>query len=596
MVTDVAHAKGGCIILLDVPPSSTITLDGVTRVTPSLSASATAAVSTQQQSSPFHRGLWIINNISSDNDFHLLVVRSGNRKEDTANSTNSGDCRTLPVGFVISNDNTQTQPTTTTIANELGYQWILARKYDSYTEEISNTALDEITLRNITLAMEEGKELHQFVISYDQFMAAPSNSNNNSISGTNSNLPSWDKRTSMINSTFLQQYHQLSTGDKIVPSSEGQDNITTTIKNEDEMEDGKSISYPSIPCIDTTINARQLAQHSGTRFYLSKLSPHERTWLLFGANNNDTNSNKKSPGEFILNDVLCRYYGRDKDGDNNRNAKKSEHNFLADFELSFIIFLFLECQASLEHWRDAVSMCSLLTISPTSDKAAAASSNIMIIQHPHFFQKLLSILYNQLSCIETEFFQDVEYSSGEDNFMIGALRRLCKACEFDMGKRKRDGDAGIESLKSTSQKLRLMVRERFGLDLLLSENDNNDDDEMETDALWSATGEDYEDENNLERTSDQHEMDEEEEDDDGPVIVDYQQIEASWARTTQTPKRQAVDQMHCKEYPLLYAAMSPQEDEVMACARILDEAKDVSLVREAAAYLEEVEAYRCKTY
>ena len=590
MVTDVVHAKGGCIILLDVPPSSTITLDGVTRVTPSLSAS-TAAVSTQQQSSPFHRGLWIINNIPAvDNDFHLLVVRSGNRKEDTTNNTNTGDCRTLPVGFVISNDNTQTHQTT--IANELGYQWILARKYDLYTEEISNNALDEITMKNIILAMEEGKELHQFVISYDQFMSTSSNSNN---SIGNNNLPSWDKRTSMINSTFLQQYHQLSTGNKIVPSSESQDD--TTKKNE-EVEDGKSLSYPSIPCIDTTINARQLAQHSGTRLYLSKLSPETRTWILFGANSDTDDSKKKSPGEFILNDVLCRYYVRNNiDGDNNRNAKKSEENFLADVELSFIVFLFLECHASLEHWRDSISMCSLLTTTPNDD-TPAVSSNIMVIQHPHFFQKLLSILYNQLSCIETEFFQDVEYSSGEDNFMIGALRRLCKACECDMGKRKRDGDAGIESLKTTSQKLRLMVRERFGLDLLLSENDNNDDVEMETDALWSATGEDYGGEgNNPERTSGQYEMDEvEEDDDDGPVIVDYDQVEASLARTSQTPKRQVVNQMHCEEYPLLYAAMSPQEDEVMACARILDEAKDVSLVREAAAYLEEVEAHRCKTY
>ena len=221
MVSDVVHAKGGCIILLDVPPSSTITLDGVTRVTPSLSASSTAAISTQQQSSPFHRGLWIINNLPSDNDFHLLVVRSGNIKEDTINS---GDCRTLPVGFIISNDNTETHQTT--IANELGYQWILARKYDPYTEEISNTALDEITLMNVVLAMEEGKELHQFVISYDQFMAASPTNSNNSI--CNNNLPSWDKRTSMISSTFIQQYHQLSTGNKIVPSSEGQDDSTSS--------------------------------------------------------------------------------------------------------------------------------------------------------------------------------------------------------------------------------------------------------------------------------------------------------------------------------------------------------------------------------
>ena len=42
----------------------------------------------------------------------------------------------------------------------------------------------------------------------------------------------------------------------------------------------------------------------------------------------------------------------------------------------------------------------------------------------------------------------------------------------------------------------------------------------------------------------------------------------------------------------MYAAMTPGEDEVMACARILDEAKDVSLDREAAEYLEEVEAKR----
>jgi hypothetical protein len=38
--------------------------------------------------------------------------------------------------------------------------------------------------------------------------------------------------------------------------------------------------------------------------------------------------------------------------------------------------------------------------------------------------------------------------------------------------------------------------------------------------------------------------------------------------------------------------MSQQEDVVMCAARILDEKKDVSLVREAAAYLEEVEAHR----
>jgi len=45
-------------------------------------------------------------------------------------------------------------------------------------------------------------------------------------------------------------------------------------------------------------------------------------------------------------------------------------------------------------------------------------------------------------------------------------------------------------------------------------------------------------------------------------------------------------------YPLLYAARAPQEDLVMCCARILDDRNDVSLVREAASYLENFEAHR----
>jgi A1 cistron-splicing factor AAR2 len=44
------------------------------------------------------------------------------------------------------------------------------------------------------------------------------------------------------------------------------------------------------------------------------------------------------------------------------------------------------------------------------------------------------------------------------------------------------------------------------------------------------------------------------------------------------------------QYPFLFAAISNDEDIVMACARILDEQRDVTLVREAAAYLEDVEA------
>ena len=625
----IVNAKGGCIILLDVPPGSTITLDGTSRVTPS-----SAAVSLTQHpssigassSSPFHRGLWIINDIpcspsTLNDDFHLLVVRSGNIKEGNDGehtSNNGGDCRTsLPVGFIIT-------PSEVDPASDLGYQWILARRYDQRTEEISNEEVDELTMRNIITAMEEGGELHKFVISYDQFMGGSgSSSPSASLNSDINTLPSWDARTSLISSNFLQHCHGITNGNKIVPSLDSgdssQDTKDHTVDNKNE-EDGKSISYPPIPCIDTTINARQLVQHAGTRTYLSTLSPEKRTWLLFGANSSDvteSSSMKKNPGEFIWNDVLSRYYGRANNNAVDINVSSMGIDFLADIQLSFILFLFLECHASLVHWRDAISMCSLcIKTTTTSDTTTSSSSsssgtknNNMVIQHSQFFHKLLVILYHQLSCIETEFFQDVEYSSGDDNFMIGALRRLCNACECDVGKRKRDGDVEAESLKSASQKLRQLVRDRFGLNLALQENGNDGDDEdddMETDALWSAMGEDYSNpEEQTDTYASRQEMvddddDENDDEEDGPVMIPYDQIEASLARSSSDATKRlevgAEQQQKKAEYPLLFAAISPVEDEVMACARILDEAKDVSLVREAAAYLEEVEAHRGKSF
>ena len=160
MITEANALRGGCIILIDVPPGSAITLDGITRVTPS-SVSAASSPPSLDASAPFHRGLWIISNIcsTSSEDFHLLVVRPGTNKE---TKNNSGDCRALPVGFVLGS------PETTTTAADLGYEWIFARRYDPRTEEMSNESVDELTLKNLVMAMEEGGELRKFIISYDQ--------------------------------------------------------------------------------------------------------------------------------------------------------------------------------------------------------------------------------------------------------------------------------------------------------------------------------------------------------------------------------------------------------------------------------------------
>ena len=88
---------------------------------------------------------------------------------------------------------------------------------------------------------------------------------------------------------------------------------------------------------------------------------------------------------------------------------------------------------------------------------------------------------------------------------------------------------------------------------------------------------------------------EDDESDDAPIVVDMEEVEASLARSTNigmsgvrghsTNLPFAV----VEQYPLLVAAIQPHEDILMTCARVLDEKKDVSLVRVAAAYLEEFE-------
>lgn len=79
-------------------------------------------------------------------------------------------------------------------------------------------------------------------------------------------------------------------------------------------------------------------------------------------------------------------------------------------------------------------------------------------------------------------------------------------------------------------------------------------------------------------------------DEDAPVVVSLDDMEASMARQTLFPVKQEYPDAHKRVYPLLFASMQLHEDIVMTCARVLDEKVDVSVVREAAAYLEQVEA------
>jgi len=105
--------------------------------------------------------------------------------------------------------------------------------------------------------------------------------------------------------------------------------------------------------------------------------------------------------------------------------------------------------------------------------------------------------------------------------------------------------------------------------------------------------------------------DDDDDDDDGPVVVSSEEIEASMARSSSgfhggrygvasllptdamatAATATAMTQLR-RDYPMLAAAIVPGEDVLMTCARALDQRIDVSLVREAAAYLEEVEQYQ----
>lgn len=84
---------------------------------------------------------------------------------------------------------------------------------------------------------------------------------------------------------------------------------------------------------------------------------------------------------------------------------------------------------------------------------------------------------------------------------------------------------------------------------------------------------------------------EDSDDDDAPVVVAAEEVQASLDRSSVVGKdaRTDIPIRIQNTYPLLVAAIMPHEDILMTCARALDEQKDVSLVRQAASYLEQVE-------
>ena len=559
--------------LLDLPPGSSLLVDGSTQIIRREDFVGICGV--------------------PPSGFHLVVVSSAGGPA----NTNTGTCTCTDNDDVV--HGSQTTISTPSALHTTGFVlmrnasdgdnddgsnhsdgWIVARRYDPQTEEICSSPPDGITCSNLQRSIQDGSIGPQRVVPYHHFIE------------NQTNPDAWNVITSFISSPLLQM-RGIASGEKIVPGAYEEDfdddkrNVTsvngevsgrdTCMKAKDPAEstprDGISICYPPIPCIEGSHIAR--SGHAGTKRYLSHLSPSDRTALFL-----DT-----EPGTKVLDTVLRTYY----DG--------SWEELVGDVQLSFLLFLQLGCLSSFEHWRDTISMLSLV-------------GSGAVMRHANLYRSLFATISCHLSSIERDFFEEVEYSGG--NFFLPALNKFVKLC-CECG-----GDN--ETLLDSVREIRQIVHSRFGIELVSisrgadtrGDDDDEEEDIMEVDvangsaidisAIPTKTDQGETDVKMqcLETSSDDDDV----EDDDGPVIVTEADVEASLERSavlaaTQSSPPSAThiasieeDRINRGKFPLIFAAMSPQEDILMCCARVLDEKNDVSLVREAAAYLEAVESKR----
>lgn len=187
-------------------------------------------------------------------------------------------------------------------------------------------------------------------------------------------------------------------------------------------------------------------------------------------------------------------------------------------------------------------------------------------EHAQLYQSLVEILPSQLASMDTGFLDDVDEAG--NNFLLPSLHTLCQHLSRT---------SGVVDEQSLLQFERVLSN-KFPTLLVINEE--------------SA---DIVDHDQKMKYMDDDDSCSHDDDSDAPVVVDMAEVEASLARTSKDigSVRYAQQPFAVQQaYPLLVAAILPHEDILMTCARALDEKKDVSLVREAAAYLEEMEQRR----
>jgi len=394
----------------------------------------------------------------------------------------------------------------------------------------------------------------------------------------------WGELTRYIGEALLKDLRGLSSGDKIVPGCYDPENEINNRANSDSIAtketDGKSLTYPPIPVVNPKLSLAK-HKHHGTNRFLSRLAPQERTKLFLsptGAHDSNT------PIFVWLDRVLDDYY------------RGSWESLLGDLQLSYLLFLYLGCYSSLGHWKDLLAMLSLAV-----DGFGGENQQRPKHKHESLYRGLLQLLPYQLSSMtDPEFLEDVDEGGG--NFLVPSLVRLKRYYETEQqsenniimtpGEEKKD-DVLLSKFRhvlyskfprsfSFRRSLPTITRIRSNSDISNNSNANANDNANQIMEIDAGTG-------NCGWGDD--------DDEDGPVVVSSEDIEASMARSstidpgTTKESMEASNQLR-REYPFLAAAMMPSEDVLMTCARVLDEKKDVTLVREAAAYLEEVEQKR----
>jgi A1 cistron-splicing factor AAR2 len=442
----------------------------------------------------------------------------------------------------------------------------MIRQYDPSTEEVSPDPVDdEATVRNLLGQLRRG----------GAGPGDPRFADYAAVVGRDKQAD-WRELTDCISPGILRR-RGIAEGGKLVPGAYNGDDLAADPPR--GGSDGMSVAYPPIPVIAVGASPPQppshhrVHHHPGTKSYLSRLEPGQRTRLLLDPH----------PCAQVLGALLRDYYGG------------SWRDLIGDVQLSYLLFLHLHCFASLEHWRDLVAMLSL--VDPRRLPSASTTScppDLRRVASEDLYPRLMGTLARQAEAVDEDFFDDAELSG--DNALVPSLARLLRMRHDNV-----DDDGAAAALRSARDSLRGTLRRRFpsqfppeGGPVASSAMDAGprDDDEEEEDSLSGNDSVAFE-----------YQDDEEEEEEDGPAVVASDELDASLARIAADRAATAAGSFGVgggptvgysselrDRYPVLFAALLPTEDVVMTCARALDDANDVSLVREAADYLQNVEA------